>query len=45
MITYSITVFEKSSLGVQVSDNYELRFDGSLPARDPRDRNPGTGGC
>ena len=31
--------------GNQVSDSYELRLDGSLPARDPRDRNPGTGGC
>ncbi len=31
--------------GNQVSDNYELRLDGSLPARDPRDRNPGSNGC
>jgi hypothetical protein len=31
--------------GNQVSDMYELRLDGTLPARDPRDRNPGTGGC
>jgi hypothetical protein len=31
--------------GNQVGDMYELRLDGTLPARDPRDRNPGTGGC
>lgn len=31
--------------GNQVSDMYELRLDGSLPTRDARDRNPGTGGC
>ena len=31
--------------GKMVADTYELRLDGSLPARDPRDRNPGTGGC
>ena len=31
--------------GNQVQDSYELRLDGTLPARDPRDRNPGTAGC
>ena len=31
--------------GNQVQDTYELRLDGSLPARDPRDRNPGVNGC
>lgn len=31
--------------GNQVQDAYELRLDGSLPARDQRDRNPGVGGC
>lgn len=31
--------------GNNVQDTYELRLDGTLPARDPRDRNPGVGGC
>jgi hypothetical protein len=31
--------------GNQVQDSYALRFDGTLPARDPRDRDPGVGGC
>ncbi len=31
--------------GNQVQDAYELRLDGSLPPRDPRDRNPGVNGC
>ena len=31
--------------GNQVQDAYELRLDGSLPKGDPRDRNPGVGGC
>lgn len=31
--------------GNQVGDAYELRLDGSLPARDPRDREPGVNGC
>jgi hypothetical protein len=31
--------------GNQVGDSYELRLDGTLPTRDPRDRNPGTNGC
>jgi hypothetical protein len=31
--------------GQQVQDSYELRLDGSLPARDPRDRDPGVNGC
>ena len=31
--------------GNQVQDTYELRLDGSLPARDSRDRNPGVNGC
>ncbi len=31
--------------GNQVQDSYELRLDGSLPPRDPRDRNPGVSGC
>ena len=30
--------------GNNVSDAYALRLDGTLPARDPRDRNPGNGG-
>jgi len=31
--------------GNQVQDSYTVRLDGTLPARDPRDRNPGTAGC
>lgn len=31
--------------GNSVQDSYVLRLDGTLPARDPRDRNPGTNGC
>lgn len=31
--------------GNQVQDAYELRLDGTLPARDPRDRDPGVAGC
>lgn len=31
--------------GNQVQDSYVLRLDGSLPARDPRDRDPGVSGC
>lgn len=31
--------------GNQVQDSYELRTDGTLPPRDPRDRNPGSNGC
>jgi len=31
--------------GEQVQDSYVLRLDGSLPARDPRDRDPGSNGC
>lgn len=31
--------------GNRVQDAYELRLDASLPPRDPRDRNPGVGGC
>lgn len=31
--------------GNQVSDAYELRLDGTLPARNPRDRDPGVNGC
>jgi hypothetical protein len=31
--------------GSQVSDSYALRLDGSLPARDARDRDPGVSGC
>lgn len=31
--------------GPQVQDAYALRLDGTLPARDPRDRNPGANGC
>jgi len=31
--------------GNQVSDSYALRLDGTLPVRDPRDRDPGVGGC
>jgi hypothetical protein len=31
--------------GNQVQDSYELRLDGTLPARDPRDRDPGAQGC
>jgi hypothetical protein len=31
--------------GNQVQDSYAVRLDGTLPARDPRDRNPGAGGC
>lgn len=31
--------------GNQVQDSYELRLDNTLPKRDPRDRDPGVGGC
>jgi hypothetical protein len=31
--------------GNNVTDSYALRLDGSLPNRDPRDRDPGVGGC
>lgn len=31
--------------GAQFQDAYELRLDGTLPARDPRDRDPGVNGC
>ena len=31
--------------GARVQDSYELRLDATLPARDPRDREPGAGGC
>jgi len=31
--------------GNQIQDTYELRFDNTLPNRDPRDREPGVGGC
>ena len=31
--------------GNQVQDEYELRLDNTLPKRDPRDRDPGAGGC
>ncbi len=31
--------------GNNVQDSYALRLDGTLPGRDPRDRNPGVNGC
>ncbi len=31
--------------GKQVRDTYGLRLDSTLPKRDPRDRDPGVGGC
>ena len=31
--------------GNQAQDTYMLRLDGTLPPRDPRDRDPGVGGC
>ncbi len=31
--------------GSQVHDLYALRLDGTLPPRDPRDRDPGVNGC
>ena len=31
--------------GNNVQDSYVLRLDGTLPARDARDRNPGVSGC
>lgn len=31
--------------GSQFQDRYALRLDGTLPTRDPRDRDPGVGGC
>ena len=31
--------------GKQLQDTYELRFDNTLPKRDPRDRDPGVNGC
>jgi hypothetical protein len=33
------------SEGRQAQDAYELRLDNTLPKRDPRDRDPGVGGC
>jgi hypothetical protein len=42
------TVMLKQSIrhdGNQVQDSYELRLDGSLPARDQRDRDPSINGC
>ncbi|MEX2264236.1 MAG: hypothetical protein WD696_19940 [Bryobacteraceae bacterium] len=38
----------RQSMGFEgnlVNDSYELRFDASLPKRDPRDRDPGVSGC
>jgi hypothetical protein len=31
--------------GNQAQDSYSLRLDGTMPVRDPRDRDPGFGGC
>ena len=31
--------------GNSVQDGYAIRLDGTLPARDARDRNPGSSGC
>jgi hypothetical protein len=31
--------------GKQLQDTYELRFENTLPKRDPRDRDPGVNGC
>lgn len=31
--------------GNMTQETYELRLDGSLPTRDPRDREPGVSGC
>ena len=31
--------------GERVAETYELRLDNILPKRDPRDRDPGVGGC
>ncbi len=31
--------------GNQVQDSFVLRLDGTLPTRDPRDRDPGVNGC
>lgn len=31
--------------GKNVQESYQLRLDNTLPARDPRDRAPGVGGC
>jgi len=31
--------------GNQLQDSYALRFDGTLPTRDARDRDPGAAGC
>jgi hypothetical protein len=31
--------------GNNVTDSYALRLDGTLPVRDPRDREPGVAGC
>jgi hypothetical protein len=31
--------------GTRIQDTYELRFDNTLPKRDPRDRDPGLSGC
>src|SRR4030095_3344297 len=31
--------------GKQLQDGYAIRLDNTLPKRDPRDRDPGVGGC
>ncbi|MEZ5401359.1 MAG: hypothetical protein R2729_16940 [Bryobacteraceae bacterium] len=31
--------------GAMTQESYELRLDGTLPKRDPRDRDPGVAGC
>ncbi|HEX3320069.1 MAG TPA: hypothetical protein VHR84_05170 [Terriglobales bacterium] len=31
--------------GKQLQDGYAIRFDNTLPKRDPRDRDPGVNGC
>ena len=31
--------------GVRLTLGESLRLDGTLPPRDPRDRNPGANGC
>ena len=38
-------IYNSCSEGNQVQDSYELRLDNTLPKRDPRDRDPGAGGC
>jgi hypothetical protein len=44
--TKPVTVLQSIRMdGKQLQDGYAVRFDNTLPKRDPRDRDPGVGGC